>query len=465
MASNYGVQPAPDPNQPPRRSYAGPIVLITLGVLFLLGNLHVITWRNLGAYFARYWPVLIILWGVIKLFEYYMAQREGRRAASIGVGGVFLLVFLIVAGLIASGVQRVNWAAVGNKVNIDDAGPFSELFGQTYSFNQELQQPFAAGSTLRVISDRGGVNVEPWDQDTIKVTVAKRLRAQGEDEANKADAATRATLTVNGNEITLNANTRGSGERFVVSDLTVYLPKKAAVDIATRRGDVSVRQRIGDVEVTNAHADVRVDDVAGNVKITNRGDVHISKVTGNVILEGRMNNVGITEVTGSVRVNADVMDSITVSKVTNQVSYRSSRTDLELARLPGDLTLRSGELNGKDIAGPVRISTRSKEIHLSDVAGEVRIQNSNGVVEIHATKLPLGPMQVSNRRGDIRLMLPAKASFQLDARTVRGDITSDFNLNVQNERGRSQASGTVGTGGPRLELENEGGDVEVRKAT
>ncbi len=461
MASSYATQPAV---QPPRRSFAGPIVLIILGVLFLLGNLHVIAWRSLGHYFARWWPVLIILWGLVKLVEYYQAQRQGRRAAGVGVGGVILLIFLIIIGFSASGMERVNWSAVGNEIDIND--DFGGMFGQSYSFTQELEQPFPAGGSLRVVSDRGAVTVESWDQNSIKVAVAKRLRAQNQEDANKADAETRALITTAGNEITLNANTHGASNGAVESDLTIYLPRKAALDVGTRRGDVVVRQRVGDVRISDQRADITVNDVTGNVSINvpHGNGVRVDKVSGNLSLEGAVDTASISDIGGNVQVDGGVMDSIKVARVAGAMNYRSSRTELEFAKVPGELTLQSGDLNGKDIAGPIRISTRSKDIHLEAVNGELKVENSNGVVEIHTDKLPLGSMQVTNRRGDIRLMLPAKAAFQLDARTSRGDINTDFNVNVQSEGHEARANGVIGNGGPRLQLENEGGDVEVKKA-
>ena len=71
------VQPV-QPVQPPppyrhRRSFAGPFVLIILGLVFLLGNLHMISWGRLGMLFAHYWPLLLILWGIIKIVEYQQA--------------------------------------------------------------------------------------------------------------------------------------------------------------------------------------------------------------------------------------------------------------------------------------------------------------------------------------------------------------------------------------------------------
>ena len=53
------------------RGLMGPVVLITLGVLFLLGRLQ---W---GLTFWKLWPVLLIVIGVVKLAE-AMASNEGH---------------------------------------------------------------------------------------------------------------------------------------------------------------------------------------------------------------------------------------------------------------------------------------------------------------------------------------------------------------------------------------------------
>jgi len=49
----------------------GPVVLITLGVLFLTGRLG---W---GYQFRELWPVLLIVIGAVKLFE-SMASTQGH---------------------------------------------------------------------------------------------------------------------------------------------------------------------------------------------------------------------------------------------------------------------------------------------------------------------------------------------------------------------------------------------------
>jgi hypothetical protein len=75
----------------------------------------------------------------------------------------------------------------------------------------------------------------------------------------------------------------------------------------------------------------------------------------------------------------------------------------------------------------------------------------------------LGAIEINNRKGDIRVFLPAKAAFQVSASTSHGDISSDFGLNVQNRSGASDASGTIGHGGPAVAINNSYGDIQIRK--
>src|ERR1051326_9351711 len=84
------MSPPPVAPLPPRRhrSFAGPFVLIIVGVVFLMGTMHILSVGKLAHLFANYWPVLLILWGVIQLIEHMQAQREGTRSSGIGAGGV-----------------------------------------------------------------------------------------------------------------------------------------------------------------------------------------------------------------------------------------------------------------------------------------------------------------------------------------------------------------------------------------
>jgi hypothetical protein len=52
------------------KSLAGPLILITIGTMFLIQNLSHI---NVFRVFWRYWPVILIVIGISKLLEYFRA--------------------------------------------------------------------------------------------------------------------------------------------------------------------------------------------------------------------------------------------------------------------------------------------------------------------------------------------------------------------------------------------------------
>src|SRR5882724_5623411 len=142
----------PPPLRPPHRSIAGPVVLILMGVLFLLGTMGALDTHRLGLLFAHYWPALLILWGVIKLIEYQQAQRDGVPARGIGAGGIFLVIVIVVSGLMATQAARFNWGELRDNMNFDD-GDFNNIFGETYNFDDHLEQDLPAGATSLRVND------------------------------------------------------------------------------------------------------------------------------------------------------------------------------------------------------------------------------------------------------------------------------------------------------------------------
>src|SRR5580704_12505768 len=218
---------APVPPMPPgppylpprrRRSFAGPVVLIVIGIIFLLGNIHLLSWSRLGTLFAHYWPALLILWGVVKLIEYQQAQRDGVRAPGIGVGGIFLIIVLVFSGLIFTQAERFNWRGLRDQINIDD-DDFNNIFGDTFSFDDHLEQNFPAGASLKVIDTHGAVSVHESNDNKITVAVRKRVGADNQSDADKYNNQTKTTITAIGGLITIDAKADGAGDHPIETDL------------------------------------------------------------------------------------------------------------------------------------------------------------------------------------------------------------------------------------------------------
>jgi DUF4097 and DUF4098 domain-containing protein YvlB len=446
-----------------RRSLSGPIILIAIGGIFLLGTMGVLNWGNLAHWFAHYWPVILIVAGIIKLIEYQAAQREGTRVSGIGAGGVFLIIMVVFLGLLSTQASRFNWGELRDHMDIDDSD--FTLFGQKYTYEDRLAEAFPAGSALHVNDIRGAVNVSAGNDDQIHVSVHKRINADSAAEADKWNAGTKPQISVSGGVVTLNANNQAAGDHGIATDLDITIPRKAPLTISTRSGDVSVVGRDGDVQVSAQHDDVTATDINGKVSLTlERSSARISQISSDVSLEGRANDVSVEDVKGAVHLDGEFMESVKLSRLAQGVTFHSSRTDLQFFRLNGDLDLDSGDLQASDVIGPVRLSTRAKDVRLTGVAGDVRLQDENGSVELHMSKL--GSVQVENRKGDVQIYVPDKAGFQVDARSRGGDVETDFDgLKVDNREDQATATGTVGGGGPHLVVTNEHGTIEIRKGS
>src|SRR5215467_9911727 len=442
MSSPVSTPPqyTPVPPAPPRhRSFAGAVVLIIVGVVFLLGTMRVLSVSKLAHLFASYWPVLLILWGVIKLIEHQQAQRQGVRASGIGAGGVFLVVLIVVFGLIANQLERVNWRGLQNEIGDDN--DFPNIFGESYNFNDHLEQNFPADASLKVINNHGAVSVHASDDNKVTVVVRKRVNAENQEDANKYNEETKPTITGAGSLITVDARVEGAGDHPVETDLDVSVPRKAPVTINSRRGVINVSGRGGNVDISSQHADTSVDDINANVKISQeKGTLKVEQLSG------------------------DVQESIKLERIAKTVSFKSSRTDMELSRIGGSLDLDSYDLHAEDVTGPLHLTTRSKNIRLDGVSGDVRLQNDNGTVEV--VMRVLGNVQIDNRNGDVQLSVPDKAGFRLDARTRGGEIQSDFGeLKVNNDEREAKATGSVGNGSSHIVLNNEHEGIEIRRAS
>ncbi len=462
----YPQPPGPQAPIPPpyryRRSIAGPLVLIVVGLIFLLRNMGVRL--PIWHWFGHWWPLLLILWGVIRLIEHSMAQREGYRRAGIGAGSILLLILIVTIGLSAHYSSDIDWGGVRDQIQMDD--DLGGMFGTAYTFEDTLEQSFPAKGSLRVVCDHGSLNISPSDGNTLRVVVHKKLYAQNQNDANKYNEGSRPQITVEGSEVRLNANTSGAGDHAVQSDMDIFVPRDAVLDIAGKRGDVTINDHKADVKISLQRGDVTLGEIAGSAKINmEKGSIRASKVSGDLDIDGRIDNVTIDDVAGAVHLSGDFFEDMRLSKVAGSVTFKTSRSDMAIASVPGNIEISGDALSGNQLNGPSRLTTRSKDIHLEDVTGDLQVENANGDIEIHAAnKLPVGKMTLSGKHGDITLTLPANAGFQIEATTRKGDITSDFSaIKINENKGTSEASGTVGNGASKLQITADTGDIRISK--
>jgi DUF4097 and DUF4098 domain-containing protein YvlB len=452
-----------------RRSLAGPVILIIIGIIFLLKNLGwSFPWWNL---LVDWWPVLLIIVGAIKLWEYYSAKKSGEYAPGIGGGTVVLLIFIVIFGLSMTGLRRVNnevnWGEVRDQFGMDD--DMMTMLGQhAYTYDDQFTQDLPANATVKIVSDRGSVAVNAWDNDQVKVVTHKKVYARNDQDAQQVNGATKPQVEVAGSNITINANTQGEGPKGVVTDLEIYLPRKVPLDISARHGDVNVTDRTADAHVEAMRGDVSFDQITGNINANlSHGSLSASKVTGNITAEGHINDLVAADVSGALTVNGDVIDELKLSKIGKGVAFHSSRSDFELAKLDGDLDMDRTDLRADNIVGPTTMNLKTKDVQLDSVSGAFNLQGENGDVTVGFANKPLGNVQVTTNHGDIRLTMPNNAGFHLDASTGNGSFSSDYPELSASGSGQSNANvkGMVGKGNSKVTVSTDVGDIDIRKSS
>jgi len=446
-------------------------VLITLGVIFLLGNVGVLTWPRIFYWFAHYWPVLLIIWGLVKLFEYFQAQRAGYASQGIGAGGVFLMLFIVFFGMIATVAARHDWSQVRDGIRINDNDVFS-FFGNSYNFQEAVEQPFAPGSKVEVNNERGDISVVSWDEPRIKVVADKRVVANNENEAQRIHERIKPSISAVGRVIIVSSAGVTGGDNSLWSpslrsNLQIFVPRKADLKLQTRHGEVTVDGREGQIEVSAAHGTVTLRDIKGNARVNlSHGDLRVENLAGDLTAEGRADDTVITDVSGTVGLTGDFFGETRLARIGKGVRFSSTRTEMETGKVDGELRMDSGDLRASDLAG-LKIHTRSKDIHLENVSGNVEVSTKNASVELHADKTPLGNISINNDRGPIQLYLPEGAAVLVQASTRGGDIDTDFDqLKVETAGREAKLSGSIGTPGARaakVQLSTEHGDIEIRK--
>jgi len=140
----------------------------------------------------------------------------------------------------------------------------------------------------------------------------------------------------------------------------------------------------------------------------------------------------------------------------------TSVTDLQVASLPGDLTLNSDDLRVTEAKGQVRVTTHAKDVDLSQIYGDSYVENRDGRISVE----PAGNygVEAKNSKGDVEVTLPPNASASVNARTRNGDIVSDYPMPSTDGENKS-ASFVVDGGGTRIVLSAENGDVRIKKGT
>lgn len=451
------------------RSLIGPLLLIALGVLLLMNTLR--PELPMLELLARYWPYLLIGWGLLRLAEILVWRWRGlplpARGLSAGEWTAVVFICLIGSGLYAANRSRF-WERLSGL-----ASRRVEVFGHPYDFPiAEQRRPAPKAPRVFLENLRGNARITGAESLEIRVSGRKTIRALQETDAAEADRNSPLELSVSGDQIVLRTNLdRVTGDYRVTADLELTVPRGASLEARGREGDFEVSDLDGSVEITSDNAGVRVQKVGGSVRVNvRRSDlIRAVEVKGPVdVIGGRGRDLEIENVEGPVTVEGRYSGQLRFINLARPLRFQSSDTTLRVEKVTGQIQMDLRGISGARLEGPLRLSSsRSPDVELDDFTGEVEISLDGGDIRLRPAQPKLGTIQAQTRTGDIELALPEGASFQLRARTARGSVENHFGPALKQEsegrRGELLSGGTGG--GPLLTLDTSRGTITVRKDT
>ena len=130
------------------------------------------------------------------------------------------------------------------------------------------------------------------------------------------------------------------------------------------------------------------------------------------------------------------------------------------------IELVNGSLDIDGVEGNVKASSINGRVSARGLVSEVRLSTINGPLTATFTQLDeTKPISLGSINGNVTLVIPSNANASIRAGTVHGGISTDFGLKVKHgEYVGHSMDGQIGTGGPRIKLNNINGGIKVTHA-
>jgi len=301
------------------------------------------------------------------------------------------------------------WAVMPALLGLTGCDP--EDFGAArYNKDFHYSYPLKAGGKLAIETFNGSIELAGWDQDTVDISGSKYGPSQEAAEAIEV-AIANAPDSVD-IRVVRPSDFRGNrGARF-----TVRMPRQALLDrITSSNGTIQVRDGSGPARFRTSNGAIRIQAFDGTLDArTSNGAIELIDVVGEV-----------TARTSNGRIRADNL-----------------KGPLEATTSNGSITANLGQAQ----------SDRS-----------LRLETSNGGVDVTLPPDFANGVRASSSNGPITLHTPTAMNAHIVAHTSNASISTDFEVRVQGTVSKNSMDGTIGTGGPLLDLSTSNAPIRLLK--
>jgi DUF4097 and DUF4098 domain-containing protein YvlB len=429
------------------------LILIIIGVLLLLHNYRGF---ELGQLFVHWWPLLLIVWGALKLYERTAARSAGGdpSGSRITPGEVFLVIGLLALVGIVAGVEGVK-------------EHFPDMMGETTAVDLDVApKTVPANARVTIKGTRGDISVRSSSEPEIRVNGKKNVRSWNQREADRLAEGAGAEIVQNGDGWDVQPT---GGDSRISVDMDVVVPNKSAVTVRNEKGDITIADMGTSLAINSGNGDIDIRGTNGDVNLDmRRGDAKVAGTKGDVRIAGTGGSVDVTDATGNFTINGEFVGPIRAEKIGKGVRFVSRRTDLTLSQLTGHMEAGSGNMEIVDAPGNLNLRTHEEEVNVENPGGKVKIDNRNGNIELRFSSPPKDDIDITNASASISISMPENANFQIVADCHSGDIDSEFESDslkkTTTEGGDSHLEGSYGKNrGPKITLHTTYGSISIHK--
>jgi hypothetical protein len=294
------------------RSLFWPIVLISLGVIWLLGNLGVFTSANLRV-LGQLWPLILIIIGL----ELLIGRNSPALSVLIGIGGVVLLFVLMLIG------PSMGWA--------------EDVQVKTESFSEPVGDATSARVSLNLgVAD---TTITPLSDSTDLISADLRYIGEVEFVAEgETEKVISLSQTDEGNDGSFTLF--GLGWVFQEEDLdwNIGLSPEVPIDLSIKGGVGASNFDLSELQITDLDLSSGVGEINLSLPATSEPlDAQVSGGVGKISLT-------IPEGTGDINVDINGGVGETTIDVPDDAGVRIEvNTGVGVVNLPSSFTRTSGD--------------------------------------------------------------------------------------------------------------------------
>ena len=215
------------------------------------------------------------------------------------------------------------------------------------------------GGTLIIDFDRGNIEVETGGENSVRIELERRARAESSEEAERLlESAHRYEFNKDGDDVSIQSRVEDERGQMrwrkgpaIKINLTVRVPDRYDVDFKTGAGNVTIMEVSGDITGRTGAGNILLEDI--------EGELDVKSGAGNVDVSGNIEDADVATGAGNLSIYAQVNDlhaMVGTGNVTVEViGQPQGKTKLRTGA--GNVSLSLSEDVQADVRGTASLGT------------------------------------------------------------------------------------------------------------